>query len=189
MMPETVPQGSFDFLGGVIGYIRHLADSPSFNNLIYFLWALFFAIFAYTLYVVFLSIEQQKRQSKEYFAYYSQDRQKDNKLPSTKRGASRWKDVMEHIRSENDADWKVAILEADSMLGELIEGLGYEGENLGERLKNVPKGEMMSLDDAWNAHKMRNRIAHEGMSVKLSRADLSDTMASFEHVFREFDYI
>ncbi|HEY4515249.1 MAG TPA: hypothetical protein VJJ22_03785 [Candidatus Paceibacterota bacterium] len=176
-----------DFINALPDNIRGLSESQSFNNLVYFLWALFFAIFAYTLYIVFLTIQQEKRQREDYFNYFAQVAYAREK--TSKRGSDRWNELVEHLKSENEADWKIAILEADSLLSELIEGLGYEGQNLGERLKNVHKDDMRSLDDAWVAHKIRNRIAHEGMSIKLTRADLADTIAHFERVFREFDYI
>jgi hypothetical protein len=53
-------------------------------------------------------------------------------------------------------------------LDDLLNKLGYRGESIGEKLKRVAKGDMKSLNDAWEAHKVRNQIAHEGSSVNLS---------------------
>jgi hypothetical protein len=93
------------------------------------------------------------------------------------------------MASEQVSDWKIAILEADSILDELLEDLGYVGANLGERLKAVPKGSVKNLEAAWSAHKVRNRIAHDTAAASLDKREAIDTIGNFERVFREFDYI
>jgi hypothetical protein len=41
------------------------------------------------------------------------------------------------LHSPNSNDWRVAIIEADAMLDELVQSYNFPGENLGERLKNA----------------------------------------------------
>ena len=99
-----------------------------------------------------------------------------------------WSKLVNYLNSNNQADWKLAILEADVMLDKLVERMGYEGANLGERLKNVEPSDFTTLQDAWEAHKVRNRIAHESDYVLTSR-EARRVMDLFEKVFREFDFI
>ena len=44
----------------------------------------------------------------------------------------RWDDVVAHIASDNPAQWRLAIIEADIMLEELLETVGYAGTTVGE---------------------------------------------------------
>ncbi|HEY9582950.1 MAG TPA: hypothetical protein VJK09_01385 [Candidatus Paceibacterota bacterium] len=166
-------------------HLHNLSGNPAFMSLLYFLWALFVVLAGL---IVYTAIRTMKLQTVEHENYYETFARDKEALPISRKHTEAWQEIVEHIKSDNEADWKIAILEADSLLGELVEGLGYPGDNLGEKLKAVPKGEILSLDSAWAAHKMRNRIAHEG-NLKLSRRDLGETLAQFESVFREFDYI
>lgn len=101
----------------------------------------------------------------------------------------KWNIIEEHINSENPNDWRLAILEADIALGELLDKLGYRGEGIGEQLKSVDKSDFTTIDDAWEAHKIRNLIAHEGASFLISEREAKRVIALFKKVFDEFDYV
>ena len=101
----------------------------------------------------------------------------------------KWKKVLEHVGSENSSDWRLAILEADILLGDLLTKMGYKGEGIGEQLKSIEKGDLQSLDEAWEAHKVRNSIAHEGAEFPLNHREAKRVIGLFEVVFRELFYI
>jgi hypothetical protein len=102
--------------------------------------------------------------------------------------AHRWQSAMGHIESANPNDWKQAILEADIILDDLLTKMGYRGESIGEKLKRVERGDMKTLDDAWEAHKIRNQIAHEA-GFQLDHHIAKDTIHRYRRVFDEFYYI
>jgi hypothetical protein len=101
----------------------------------------------------------------------------------------RWERVLHHINSLNPSDWRQAIIEADVMLDELLKASGYHGDTLGERLKSVEPSDFLTIDAAWEAHKVRNRLAHEGSDFLLTDRDAKKTIAQFESVFKEFKII
>ncbi len=101
----------------------------------------------------------------------------------------KWKKVFEHVSSSNPSDWRLSILEADILLGELLTKMGYKGEGIGEQLKSADKSEFLSLNEAWEAHKVRNSIAHEGTEFPLSQREAMRVIGLFEYVFKEFYFI
>jgi len=101
----------------------------------------------------------------------------------------KWKRVVEHVNSPNPSDWRLSILEADILLGEVLEKAGYKGESIGEKLKAVERSDFATIDQAWEAHKVRNLIAHEGSSHPLNHGEAKRVISLFEEVFREFYYI
>lgn len=101
----------------------------------------------------------------------------------------KWKIIMEHIESENANDWRLAILEADIVLGEMLDKLGYRGEGIGEQLKSVDKSDFTAIDDAWEAHKIRNSIAHEGASFLITEREAKRVIGLYKKVFEEHEYI
>ena len=106
------------------------------------------------------------------------------------RGASqRWLHIESLIDSASASDWRTAIIEADIMLDDLLTKQGYTGESIGEKLKSADSAAFKTLQDAWEAHKVRNQIAHEGSSFDLSDTLAQRTIAHYEAVFRELGVI
>jgi hypothetical protein len=102
----------------------------------------------------------------------------------------RWEQVEEYMRSPSASDWKVAILEADNILDDIILRLGYHGETLGERMKNIEPSDFPHLDEAWKAHKTRNDIAHKGgADFVLSRTLAERTINIYHRIFKELGYL
>jgi preprotein translocase subunit SecG len=100
-----------------------------------------------------------------------------------------WDVVLKHVESDEPSDWRLAIIEADNMLDAMVKKMGYEGENLGDRLKAAEHADFESLDSAWDAHKMRNQIVHEGIGFEVTQEDAERVIKLYEKVFREFKYI
>lgn len=101
----------------------------------------------------------------------------------------RWQDVLNHSNSDRPNDWKLAIIEADIILEELLNSLGYAGNTIGDKLKSVSPTSFTTINQAWRAHNVRNRIAHEGADFNLSQKEAQQTIAEYKMVFDEFDFI
>ncbi len=104
-------------------------------------------------------------------------------------GKKRWRRIVLYAQSENPSDWKLAILEADIILDEILDVNGYRGETIGEKLKKVEQGDMDTLNDAWEAHKIRNAIAHEGENFVLTPREARRVIGLYENVFKEYEFI
>jgi len=73
----------------------------------------------------------------------------------------KWSKLLERIKSGDERDLRLAIIEADSLVDEILKEHGHPGQDMGERLKSIHPSEMDNLNDLWEAHKVRNRLAHE----------------------------
>jgi hypothetical protein len=101
----------------------------------------------------------------------------------------RWERVRELANTTSESDWRLAILEADIMLNDLLKEQGYRGEGIGERLRDANPLQFATLDLAWQAHKVRNDIAHAGEGFHLTQREANATIDLYRRVFEEFDYI
>ncbi len=101
----------------------------------------------------------------------------------------KWVNVVKHINSPNPADWKLAILECDIMLGEILEKMGYTQPSIGEKLKSIEPSDFTNIEAAWEAHKIRNSIAHEGSDFAINEREAKRVIGLYELVFEEFEYI
>lgn len=100
-----------------------------------------------------------------------------------------WDKVLKNVESTNDSDLRLAILEADIMLGTLLDNMGLPGDTIGDKLKAVEKSDFTTVDKAWEAHKIRNQVAHEGVSFALSQHEAKRVIALYQDVFEEFRII
>lgn len=97
----------------------------------------------------------------------------------------RFESIMEHASSDNPNDWRLAIIEADIVLEELLDQRGFPGTTIGERLKSASPQTFKALDDAWKAHKVRNEIAHRGGDFILTKRLVNETIAHYQRAFTE----
>ena len=100
----------------------------------------------------------------------------------------RWEEILRLTGSTSEADWIRAIIEADKILDEVVMSMQLPGDSLGERMKNIEVADFPVLQDAWDAHKVRNRIAHEP-GFKLSDREVGRVIGLYGKVFRSVGYI
>ncbi len=101
----------------------------------------------------------------------------------------RWEHILALSASAEEGDWRRAIIEADIMLGNLLTDKGYIGNTIGDQLKQANPLQFTTLDIAWQAHKVRNDIAHGGESFHLTERDTRATISFYARVFEEFGII
>jgi hypothetical protein len=101
----------------------------------------------------------------------------------------KWERIQKLINSGTDSDWKLSIIEADTMLDEILVKLELPGQTIGDKLKAVEKSDFVTIDNAWEAHKIRNQIAHEGGSFLISHREARRVIELYKTVFDEFKII
>ena len=72
-----------------------------------------------------------------------------------------WAEIENQISAENTDQAKIALIKADALLDNIMKKAGFPGETMGDRLKQFDKTELSNIEDVWQAHKLRNKIAHE----------------------------
>lgn len=112
-------------------------------------------------------------------------------LPSAEpspKNISQWNTINKQADSNDENERKLAIIAADSLLDKIFALQGYQGENLGARLRNVEPSDLDTLQDLWEAHKLRNRIAHEARYA-LSREEALSAIKQYEKTLKELQYL
>lgn len=97
--------------------------------------------------------------------------------------ASRWQEILQHIDSVREGEWKFAIIEADKLVDDQLKNL-FPGETMGERLMNIDKTHLLTIDGLWEAHKVRNRLAHD-TNYFLRHAEAVHAIRLFEATLKE----
>ena len=82
---------------------------------------------------------------------------------------------------ELDSHPKQAVLDADKLLDYALKEHGFKGA-LGEKMKAAgPR--FSDLNGVWNAHKLRNRLAHEMMDLK--RGEAQSALKNFKRALND----
>lgn len=99
---------------------------------------------------------------------------------------SRWEEIQRHLNSAKEAEWKFAVIEADSLVDHVLRSSGYPGDTMGERLKNIDKSQIVTLDGLWEAHKIRNRLAHD-LNYFLRYGEAKRAVQLYEKTLKELN--
>ncbi|MFA6177860.1 MAG: hypothetical protein WC694_03135 [Candidatus Paceibacterota bacterium] len=175
-----------------------LSEVPIDQVIIFIKTILFFlAMFFLTIicYVIVRMLEIRAKEHKythdEIHEYAHKKEQEEKKKREESRGSKneRWVKTLSYLFSQHASDWKLSIIEADSMLESLMEQLGFRGETLGDRLKMANQENFPNLTIAWEVHTIRNRIAHEGLNFEVSQHEAKRVIALYEQIFHEYGYI
>lgn len=75
--------------------------------------------------------------------------------------AKQWFKIKARLDTGQESEFKLALIEADDLLSEVLKRLGYAGETLGERIEKITKASLSNIEDIKEAHKTRNNIVHD----------------------------
>ena len=95
-----------------------------------------------------------------------------------------WQGVLAHMKTSSESDWKLAVIEADKIVDKILILKGYKGESMAERMISIDNQELKSLDLLWEAHKVRNRIAHKP-GFKLDFNQAKKIISYYEEVLKD----
>jgi hypothetical protein len=101
----------------------------------------------------------------------------------------RWKYILTLVESPNDSDWRVAIIEADSLLEESFKEKDLIGNNMSELLEDAKSNGYPSIQSAWDAHIVRNKIAHEGQEFSLTQIEARRVIKLYQNIFEDLNII
>lgn len=169
-------------------------NSDSLINTLGNLWNIYSIIALLLSFLFFVGFVYAKIRFGELFAIEQEGIRNAEKAWATRHEApgtknTRWDTIQIRVSEHNPESWRIAIIEADIMLEEVLSNAGYVGQSIGEKLKSANTTSFTTLQDAWEAHKVRNEIAHVGSDFVLTQRTAQETLVRFERVFREFGVI
>ncbi len=99
-----------------------------------------------------------------------------------RRMEGKWRKVLKRLETGLESEYKIAIVEADNMLNNSLNRMGYMGKTLGERLEKLASATMPNIDEVYQAHKLRNTIVRDP-DYRLSQDDAKRTIDVYKKAF------
>lgn len=94
---------------------------------------------------------------------------------------ARWKELQKGLNKPEN--WPMAIIQADSLLGEALKKRRFKGKTMGERLVSAQKS-FTDNDSVWFAHKLRNKLVHE-VNTELKQKEVQKAMLGLRQALRD----
>ena len=167
---------SFYNLLGIKDFIYFISSSQLQDmlfpvKLVFVFFAMFFLVF-----VVYFMINSSWLQYKfledvvEFFAWKSYGQRELSK---------QWNKIKKRGESEIESDHRLAIIDADDFLAEVLDNGGYEGKDFQEAINKAGKMIAPILDDILKAHETRNSIVYDP-NFKLSAEQAKKILDTYE---------
>ena len=95
-----------------------------------------------------------------------------------------WSKITKRLEGGKETEYRMAIIEADSLLEDILRKMGYKGETLRSLLDQIDAKILPNLDDIWYAHELRNNIVHDS-NYDLNIENAKKAMKIYEQAFRD----
>lgn len=92
------------------------------------------------------------------------------------------------LTKENPQSYNMSVVEGDKLLDKALMEMGLSGRTMGERLKKCGREKFSQTNAVWNAHKLRNQIAHEP-GFKLEYHQAKHALAVYRQALRDLGAI
>lgn len=148
---------TYDFLG-VKEYI-YLISSPAIQKelfpikLVFIFFALFFLAAIIYFYINSTYIKYKFLQDMvEFFSWQPYGLREVDR---------RWKKIIKKTEGGSEHDYKLALIEADDFLYQVLEERGFEGETFEELAESAGRRMLQNYNEIMAAHKIRNSVVYE----------------------------
>ncbi len=97
-----------------------------------------------------------------------------------------WNKIVKRLETDREAEYKLAVIEADGLLESVLERMGYKGDNFVQRLEQIDPSVLPNLEEVWKAHKTRNNIVHDP-DYRLILAQAKTMLEIYEKALRDLE--
>jgi len=168
-----------DFFDQIANYFQ----SPEFLGIVF--WARVISYSISTL-LIFSMLILLSRSRATWWVQESLDSFRKAKLPE--RMKKDWEKIHDRIEKNDEASLKLAIIEADNMLDDVLKRMGLEGKDMGERLEQLGSQQLKSYEGIVEAHRLRDLVVHQ-KDIIVTKEQVETAVASFEEALKELEVL
>lgn len=97
-----------------------------------------------------------------------------------------WNKIFKKIETKKEADYKLAVIEADNFFDGILAKIGYKGETMSDKLKDAGPDVIPNFRDVWEAHKIRNNVVHDP-DYRLAIEQAQTVLMIYERALRDME--
>jgi len=97
-----------------------------------------------------------------------------------------WMKILQRLETDMETEYKLAVIEADLLLNDVLKRLGYEGKTLGEKLEKIKPGVFSDIRSLKDADQIYQNLIYD-VSYRLGQPDAKRIIAIFEKALTELE--
>jgi hypothetical protein len=109
-------------------------------------------------------------------------------IPAKKATRKKWQKIKKRLESGSDPQYKLAILEADTMIDKILDQIGHKGDNMPHKLSQIKPGQLEHAEDLMKAHEIRNKIVQD-REFKITKETAQEAIKMYEEFLDHFELI
>ncbi len=98
----------------------------------------------------------------------------------------RWQRIMRRLDTGNESEYKLAVIEADALLDEMLKKMRLAGETTDERLQKITPFMIPNVEELKTAHQVRNSIVYDP-DYRFSLSEARRALIVYQKTFEELD--
>ncbi len=106
----------------------------------------------------------------------------------TDQNEKRWQRIQERLKLGDEANLKLAVIEADKLFDDILQRMAAPGKTIEERLDIFQKHELKSIDLVREAHRFCDFII-QNTKAPVKREEVERAIAGYEAALRELEYL
>ena len=99
-----------------------------------------------------------------------------------------WMQIQKRMQANESNQWKLAILEADHILNEILKMSGYLGSRLEDKLEIITTAQLANVEDVKRAHGIRDKISKDP-AFEVTKEEADVVINIYKESFKELNLI
>ena len=97
--------------------------------------------------------------------------------------SKRWQKIKKRLEKDNEAEYKLALIEADKMLDDILKEMGHGEESLNEKLKHLSSSDISNLEELLKANEICQNVIRDP-DYRLDKEKAEEIISIFEKSFK-----
>lgn len=182
-LADTPDNNILSKLNPILAYLIQ----PNFPSWVNILKVVSVAIILFFIWLIYRGIFQSSFFNRIYVLKY-QDLVHSGGEKKKTPGKRRWNTIKQRLETGREPEFKLAILEADSLLEETLTKMGYKEETIEGNIKKVGSNVLSNIDTLITIRQIRSNIVSDP-DYKINLDEAKKTISVYEKVFSELNLI
>lgn len=104
----------------------------------------------------------------------------------SKKSLKDWMKITARLKTGKEDEYKLALIEADNMLDDILFKMGYKGESIEDKLKQVTDGVLPNSEQLLEARKIRNNVVYDP-DYSLREEEARRAMSVYEKALQDLE--
>ena len=105
-----------------------------------------------------------------------------------RRHLTAWHKIVQRAKQPDETEWKMAILEADKLLDDVLRSSGYNQATVDARFEALTPESLANHEQVMEAHKIRDRVSKDP-EFKITHVQAIEVLKIYKKALQEFGLI